>query len=171
MATINEEQIDKINDQLDGIIDYLDAKASMFQNIATQAGNNAQQAIDDAAAELSEDINNKLSDIRQKIIDIFSAQYSIAMEKIAPIESLLNALPISADLGAVVNVLTSVVNIITAPYQPIIDFTTKIIPKVLTLSSKLQTIASYQPSIDIPNVEVPPLEISVEPITATDITG
>lgn len=171
MATINTEQIDKINEQLDGIIEYIDASTSVFQDIATAAGNDAQEAINKAADDLSEKINSQLGQIRQKIIDIFSAQYAIATAKIAPIKSLLDALPISADLGAVVNVLTSVVNILTAPYQPVIEFLTQVIPKVLELSSKLQTIASYQPSIDIPNVEVPPLDISVEPITASDITG
>ena len=171
MSTINTDQIDNINEQLDGIIDYINSYTNTFQDMVNIAGNNAQEAIDNAAADLSNEINEQLSVIRTKIINIFSAQYQIAMEKIAPIQAILEALPISADLGAIVSVLTSVVDIITAPYQPIIEFTTQIIPKVLELSSKLQTIASYRPTIDIPGIEPPEFDISIEPITAEDITG
>lgn len=176
MATINTEQIDKINEQLDGVIDYIDASTSTFEALAKSAGPNAQQVIDDTMADLSANINNQLSLIRGKIVGIFHDQYAKAMEKIAPIEPILSMFPISISLDtscltAIVDALKAMADIITAPYQPVIEFTTQVIPKVLTSSAKLQTIASYQPTLDIPNVEVPPLELSVEPITAGDITG
>ena len=171
MSTINTEQIDKIEQQLDGVITALDSYQNTLQNVANSAGEKAQEAINEAMGQLSEKVNTQLNSIRQKVIDIFSAQYQIAMEKIAPVKALLDALPISADLGAVVSVLTGVVNLVTAPYQPIIEFTTQVIPKVLSISTKIQTIASYQPNFDIPGVEVPPLEINVAPITPGDITG
>lgn len=168
MSTINTEQIDKINAQLEGLINYMDAAAEDIQTAINNASTNAQEVANEKMAELSTKVNEKLSSSREQIINIFHGQYQAAMEKIKPIEPLLN---ISISLDTVVSVVTSIIEIITAPYQPIIEFTTQIIPKVLTLSANLQKIASYQPSINVPGVEVPPLDINVEPITAEDITG
>ena len=176
MSTINTEQLDKLEEQLNGIITYLDSFNETFNDIASSCGANAQAAINEAADKLSEKINTELDIIRTKIINVFHGQYEKAMEKIAPIEPILSMFPISISLStgcltAIVDALTAIKDIIIAPYAPIIEFTTQVIPKVLSLSSKLQTIASYRPSIEIPNVEVPELNISVEPITAGDITG
>lgn len=168
MSTINTEQIDKINAQLEGLINYMDAAAADIETAIKNAGTNAQEVANEKMAELSTKVNEKLSSSREQIINIFHDQYQAAMEKIKPIEPLLN---ISISLDTVVSVVASIIEVITAPYQPIIEFTTQIIPKVLALSTNLQEIASYQPSINVSGVEVPPLDINVEPITAEDITG
>ena len=176
MGTINTEQIDKIEEQLDGVITALDSYQNTLQNIANSAGENAQNAINEAMGKLSDTVNTQLNSIRQKVIDIFSAQYQIALEKIAPVKALMDMFPISISLDvgcltAIYDALVQVKDILTAPYEPIIEFITVVIPKVLSISSKIQTVASYQPSFNIPGVEVPPLEIDVAPITAGDITG
>lgn len=168
MAMINTDALDKINEQLNGLINYMDAYAEEIQTEINNAGSKAQEVADEKMAELSSLMSQKLNIIRGQIIDTFSAQYQVALNKIEPIEPLLN---VSISLDTVVSVVQSIINIITAPYQPIIDFTTQIIPKVMELSANLQTIASYQPSIDVPGVDIPPLEIEVDPITPGDITG
>lgn len=168
MAVINTEAIDKINKQLDGLIEYMDAYSLQIQTEINNAGANAQKVADEQMEELSRNITEKLSTIRGQIIDIFHSQYQVAMEKIKPIEPLLN---ITISLDTVVDVVKSIIEIMTAPYQPIIEFTTQIIPKVVELSNNLQKIASYQPNIEVQGVDIPTLNINVDPITPGDITG
>lgn len=168
MSTINTEALDNINAQLDGVIVYMDKFSEDLSKASDGAGSKAQEIVNQKVGELSEAVEAKLLDIREDVVKTFSGQYKIALAKIEPIKPLLN---VSLSLDTVVSVVKSIITIITAPYQPIIEFTTEVIPKVLEISAKLQTIASYKPSVDVPNVEVPPLSVNVPPITASDITG
>ena len=169
MATINLEMIDKINQQLDGITDYIDEYMLVIEDDIKNAGDKAQVVANEKMELLSTNITQKLQPIREKIINIFKAQYQSGLEKIKPIEPLLN---VSLSIDTVVSVVQSIINIIIAPYQPIIEFTTQVIPKVVELSNNMQRIANYQPNIpEIPNVEIPPLNVEIEPITPADITG
>lgn len=168
MATINTEAIDKINEQLNGFTEYIDAYMVDLQKEIENAGESAQEVLNEKMNVLSTQLTQELNPVRQKIIDIFKSQYQSALEKIKPIEPLLN---VSLSLDTVVSVVKSIINILTAPYQPIIEFTTEVIPKVLELSANLQKVANYKPSLNVPNVEVPPLQIDIEPISPSDITG
>ena len=134
----------------------------------TTAGETAQALVDKKMEELSASVEDKLLDVRGKVVKTFSEQYKIALQQLEPIKPLMN---ISISLDTVVSIVESIISVITAPYQPIIEFTTEVIPKVIEISNKLQTIASYKPSVGIPNVSVPPLNVNVPPITAKDITG
>ena len=168
MATINTDSLDKINAQLDGIIVYMDKFSEDLSKLQTTAGETTQALVDKKMEELSASVEGKLLDVRAKVVKTFSEQYKIALQKLEPIKPLMN---VSISLDTVVSVVKSIINVITAPYQPIIEFTTEVIPKVIEISNKLQTIASYKPSVDVPNVDVPPLNVNVPPITAKDITG
>lgn len=168
MATISLKYLEKINEQLDGIIVYIDAYSTALQKEINSAGRYAQKIADEEMAKLSESASEKLNIIRDKVIDIFKAQYQSAMERVKPIEPLLNA---DVSLDTVVEIVKSIIAILAAPYQPMIDFISTAVPLVLEISDKIQTIATYQPTIEAPGVEIPPLEIKVEPITPGDITG
>ena len=169
MSTINTEMIDKLNAEINGVLTYADVITADINNEFEYAKNNTQELLNEKMAELGDKIIEKAEPIRQKIINIFSAQYQSALEKIEPIEPLLN---MSISLDTVVDAVKSIIEIITAPYQPIIEFTTEVIPKVLELSNNLQKLASYTPDINVPEgVEIPPLNIEIQPITPGDITG
>lgn len=169
MATINIEMIDKINEQLKGITSYLDEYCLAIQSEIDDAGEQAQEILNEKMDELGENLTEKLEPIREKIIDIFRKQYQKAMEKLSPIEPLLN---ISLSIDTVVSVVENIIKIITAPYQPLIEFISQVIPKVLELSDNLQKVANYQPQIPLPpNITMPPLNVDIEPITPSDITG
>ena len=177
MATINTNQLDKINAQLEGIISYLDNYCALVQEEIDGAGDKAQELINVKMAELSANIQSKADPIRAKIISIFKYQYAKATEKIAPVKTLMDMFPISISLDlscltAIYDALVAAKDILIAPYQPVIEFTTQVVPKVLELSSNLQTLASYSPSITLPEgVTMPSLSVTIEPITAGDIMG
>lgn len=169
MGLLNVEVIDNINAQIEGIIDYADNKTKVINKKIASETANAQAILDAEIDKLGEKISEKGSDVRNKAVDVLKAQYQTALEMIKPIEPLLN---VSLSLDTVVNVVKSIIEVITAPYQPIIDFTTEVIPKVQELGTNLQELATYQPNIQAPEgVDVPSININIEPITPADITG
>lgn len=168
MSIINTTYIDNINAQLEDCITYLDNTFGNLSAFTNKSQEELQEYVDNQATIVSEQLNKELNDVRGKIVSVFSSQYQIALEKIKPIEPLIN---MEISLDTIVEVVKSIIQIITAPYQPIIEFTTEIIPKVLELSNNIQKVATYQPKIDIPGITPPQLTIEVEPITAKDITG
>lgn len=169
MGLLNVEVIDKINAQIEGIIDYADNKTEVINKKIASNTANAQTILDAEMDKLGEKISEKGTDVRNKAVDVLKAQYQTALEMIKPIEPLLN---VSLSLDTVVSVVKSIIEVITAPYQPIIDFTTEVIPKVQELGTNLQELATYQPNIQAPEgVDVPSISINIEPITPADITG
>lgn len=169
MSLMNTEVIDNINKQIEAVITTADNICDVINEEIAGKQSQAQDIVNKKVAELSDTINEKGNDIRNNIVDVFSSQYQSALKMIEPIEPLLN---ISITPNTVVSVVTSIVSIITKPYQPIIEFTTILIPKVLELSENLQKLATYQPQINVPEgVTIPSITIDIEPITASDITG
>lgn len=169
MSVINTNQIDKFNNQLESITDTLDGYFADLQKQIDNSSNNVQNILDESCKDISDKITEQLAPIRQQIINIFKGQYTIIEEKISPILPLVNA---SVSLDTVVDIVTSIIAIITAPYQPYIQITTQLIPLVLELSSNIQKIVNYSPKINLPDgIVMPNLEIDIEPITAEDITG
>lgn len=169
MALMNTEVIDKINEQIDGIIAYADNITDLINEEIAATQGVAQEFIDEKAQELSEEISEKGAYIREKIVEIFKAQYQSALEKVKPIQELVN---MQLSMDTILTVVQSIINIIAAPYQPIIEFTTQVVPKVIELSNNLQKLASYQPNINLPDgIQPPKMDIEIEPITAADITG
>lgn len=169
MGLLNTEVIDNINAQIEGIITYADNKTEVINKKIANNTANAQDVLDAEMDKLGEKISEKGTDVRNKAVDVLRAQYQTALEMIKPIEPLLN---VSLSIDTVVSVVKSIIEIITAPYQPIIDFTTEVIPKVQELGTNLQELATYQPNIQAPEgVDVPSISINIEPITPSDITG
>lgn len=169
MGLLNVEVIDNINAQIEGIIDYADNKTEVINKKIASNTVNAQAILDAEMDKLGEKISEKGTDVRNKAVDVLKAQYQTALEMIKPIEPLLN---VSLSLDTVVSVVKSIIEVITAPYQPIIDFTTEVIPKVQELGTNLQELSTYQPNIQAPEgVDVPSISINIEPITPADITG
>lgn len=174
MATINVEMIDKLNAEIEGVTSYADVIVKEINNKIAVDEDKAQQFIDKKMTELSKKMTEKAEPIRQKIIDIFSAQYQSALEKLKPIMPLVEAAQGSISLDTVVDVVKSILAVLITPYQPIIEFTLTVMPKVLELSANLQKLASYQPQINIPDgsvITIPPLNVEIEPITTGDIMG
>lgn len=169
MSLLNTEIIDNINNQIEGVMLYADNITDLINQEIANKQDQAQVIINSKIDELSTKISEKGNEIRNKTVDIFSAQYQSALEKIKPIEPLLNA---SVTPDTIVNVVKSIIAVLTAPYQPIIEFTIEVIPKVIQLSNNLQKLITYQPNINVPEgVNIPPLTINIEPITPQDIIG
>ena len=177
MAVVNIEQLDKINEQLEGIRTSLD---DLFENIQRQIDKTktiTQDEIDKSGEFVSEKLNTQLNLIRNKIIDIFHSQVEVIRTKIAPIEPIISMFPISVSLDTgcltnIVDALTAIKDIIIAPYEPYIEFITVIVPKIITLSNNIQTLATYEPSLILPEGITPPtISVSVQPITEQDILG
>lgn len=179
------EILDKIDEQLDGVISYMDNLTELLNEEIEKHREEAQEFVNEKASEFSAKLTEKLQPIRDKIVDIFSSQFAIVKEKVdtytAPISSFVTidwstgtVTPnIPVNLGDVVNAVKGIIMMLIP--SPAIEFAlkmvTEIFPKIATISTKIQTIATYQPQIDIPDVEMPPLTVDVAPITLGDIIG
>lgn len=169
MALLNTEIIDKLNSQIEGVIAFADNMTESINQGLERTNEVAQDYVDQKGAELGAKISEKGNEIRDKAVEIFSAQYQSALEKLKPIEPLVNA---DVSLDTVVDIVKSIIAVITAPYQPVIDFTLEVIPKVLQLSNNILTLATYRPDIKLPPGVTPPeIPIDIKPITIQDITG
>jgi hypothetical protein len=161
MATINEEAIDKINDQLKALITYCDSKTAPLNN-------KSQPTVDAEMEKISIFITEKLKNIKdKKIVPPLKAKF----ETVQPIIDLLKPLvefSLSPDPGVLLEAIQLIIGAITVPYQPAVDFTTVLTPKVLELDANIQAVATYQPTIE--GATVPPLDIDVS-LSISDITG
>lgn len=161
MATINTEAIDKINDQLEALITYCDAKTALLNN-------KSQPTVDAEMEKISLFITEKLQNIKdEKIVPPLKAKF----ESVQPIIDLLKPLAefsLSADPGVLLQAIQLIIGVITAPYQPAVDFITVLVPKVTELATNIQTVATYQPTVE--GATVPPLDIDVS-LSLSDITG
>lgn len=167
MSVINEKQLDNINKQLEGVTQSLDKVFADLEKRLANGNKVAQGEIDKVGEQVSEKLQVQTDKIRAKIIDIFSSQTTVIKEKIKPIEPLLN---VSLSLDTVVSVVKSIIDIITAPYNPYIEYISNIMPKITELSDNLQKIANYTPNVTLPEGITPPkINVKIEPITAKDI--
>lgn len=179
------EILDKIDEQLDGITSYMDNLTELLNEELTEKRDQAQAIVNEKMTEFSSKLTDKLQPLRDKLVAIFSAQFAVVKEKveayIAPISAFVTIdwstgtvtpnIPTNpADLANVVTGLI-LMFIPTPAIEFAVKFATEIYPKILVISNKIQTIATYQPQIEIPDIEVPPLDVNVEPITLADITG
>lgn len=169
MALLNTEIIDKLNLQIEGVIAFADNMTETINQCLERTNEVAQDYVDQKGAELGAKISEKGNEIRDKAVEIFSAQYQSALEKLKPIEPLVNA---NVTPDNVVNIVKSIIAVVIAPYQPIIDFTVEVIPKILQLSNNIVALAAYRPAINLPPGVTPPeIPIDIKPITIQDITG
>lgn len=170
MTVVNTDYLDKINEQLSGITDLLDKYCEEIQKGVDTLKDQSQDFLDEKMEELGDKATEKLAPVRQGIIDALKPQVETIKAKIAPIEAIMNALPPSADLGALVSIVTDIATVLIQPYQPYIDLLTILPPKVTELSNNIQAIVNYSPNITVPTgVTVPTPNISCEPITPSDI--
>ena len=158
MSTLGNN-LDKINKELEGVNHYLDKVVSDFDK-------KSQAYVDAKWAAINAEIEAKLNKIKDiKIVPPLHAQYEHALASIALLKPLVELSIV--DLPSVIDGLLKVVAIITAPYQPAIDFITEIAPKVVELGENLVEVATYQPPT-IEGVEIPPLDIDIT-LTMDDI--
>ncbi len=169
MAVFNTEIIDKMNDQIQGVLSFADNWTEAINEGLARTNEQAQDYVDQKGAELGAKISEKGNEIRDKAVEIFSAQYQSALEKIKPLQPLVNA---NVTPDSVVDIVKTMLSIMIAPYQPAIDFTVELVPKVLELSNNILTLAAYRPDLQLPEgVNPPEIPIDIKPITIADITG
>lgn len=179
-----EVMLDKIDTQLDGVISYMDNLTDLLNQEIEAHREIAQEIVNEKVQEFSTKLTNKLQPIRDKITDIFSSQFAVVKEKvnnyIAPISAFVTInwangtiTPNIPSIDDLLNVVTGIISMLvpTAAVEFAAKFATKIFPKILTVSNKIQTIATYKPQIDVPDIEVPPLDVNIDPITLQDIMG
>lgn len=166
MSIVPLETLDNINEQLENIIDLLDGYQDELQKLVDQDSEIAQQKINELMEKIGDRISEKLKPVRDKAESALKPPLEKAKVIVEPIKQILDLLPINPDLSAIVEVLTIALDIITKPYQPLIDLITQIPPKVAQLNDNIQTIANYQIRVDTSksHLTVPPLDIDIEPI-------
>ena len=158
MSTLGNN-LDKINKELEGVNDYLDKVVSDFDK-------KSQAYVDAKWTAINTEVEAKLNKIKDiKIVPPLHAQYEHALASIALLKPLVELSIV--DLPSVIDGLTKIISIVTAPYQPAIDFITEIAPKVVELGENLVEVATYQPPT-IEGVEIPPLDINIS-LTMDDI--
>ena len=159
MSTLGTN-LDKINEQLIGITDYIDVYTADFEG-------KSQDYIDSKMEVLSNDITEKLTDIKtKKIVPPVKKQYQQALAVVSLLQPLVS-LSVT-DLPSVITAVTKIISIITAPYQPAIDLIAEVAPKLVTLNNNIQTVATYQPTVN--GVDVPPLDVDIS-LSMSDITS
>lgn len=177
--------LDEISKQLDGVTLYMDNLTEQLNKEIKNKSEQAQEIVDSKMEEFSNKLTSKLQPIRNKIVNIFASQFSVVKEKvekfIAPISPFVSidwstgviTPNIPTNPNELPKVLTGMISMLIP--SPAIEFAakfaTQLFPKIQVISNKIQQIATYQPKVETPDVEVPSLSVNVEPITIGDITG
>lgn len=180
------KSLDNIDDQLDGIIKFLNDNSTFLQDLANSAGEKAQDVINDTMEDLSDRVSDKLKPLRDKLVGVLHSQYAEVQSKlnsyIAPISSFVTidwttgqVTPnISADINAIKSFAEGIIQMLvpSPAVMFVVDFSTQVMPKVTSISNKIVAISTYQLEIpELPDITIPPLDIDVDPITLSDITG
>lgn len=184
MSSVSQQQVQDITNQINSIATWMDDFASSLEALCDEDSNPAQKIVDDLADDylqplidekfqlLETAVNNKLAEIREQIIVLFRSQYQSAQDYMDVLQPLVDALSLNpSSIAAVWNVVKEVLEYLTGPYGKMAASLADIVQAALSLSSALVNVASHIPSISIPDVTIPTLNIHVDPITAQDITG
>ena len=167
--------LDKINEQLTGITDYIDGYVSNFDG-KTQPYVDAQMDI------LETEVSGKLNSVKNiKIVPPLHNQYENSLATIEHFQPLIDFIlaltELTIDPESIVTAVNTIkdglidtLGIITAPYQPAIDFGLEIVPKVAELGENLVEVATYQPPA-VEGVTIPPLDIDIILTMDDIITG
>lgn len=172
MGAIDTSTLDAINEQLEGLIDSIDYRMHKIEVIIKNADKSAQKEIDNEIEETRAQITIKLNDIRKKVINFMKPQVQTITEKVQPLIPLWKILQGETTLDPLnlVKPIIDICKVLTAPYQPYLDLATEVNPKLIQLSNNMQEVANYKPTIEVPEgVNVPSLNINIEPITPADI--
>lgn len=173
MATINTDQLDKINEQLEGVLTMLDDYCEEIQKQIDVAPDKAQEILDAKMQQISDSLQERGNTIRQRCINFLKPQMAKIKEKIKPILPLVELLQggIKPDFGAIIETLMLIIEILIAPYQPYIDFITQLPPKLITLSNNLMKLATWRPNLRPPKegIVIPTPKVEIKEITMGDI--
>lgn len=179
------EILDKIDTQLDGVLSYLNNLTDLINEEIAQNVDNAQNIINEKVEQMSEKLTDKLQPIRDNIVSIFSSQVKVVKEKleeyIQPISAFVTinwatgsiTLNVPLDPNEIIDVVKGIILMLipSSAIEFVTKFVTEVFPKISSISSKIQDIANYTPSITVPDVTVPPLNVNIAPITLADIMG
>lgn len=180
-----EAILQKIDKQLDGVVSYMDNLTEILNQELKEKRDEAQEIVNEKVGELSEKLTEKLEPIRDKIIDIFSSQIQVVKDKlnkyIEPISAFVTidwstgtiTPNIPSNLSDVIDALKGIILMLVPnpAVEYVVRFATDIFPLIQSISNKILQIATYTPEIDIPGIEMPPLDVNILPITLEDILG
>lgn len=168
-------KIDQINLALENITDTVKDNLEFVLKQKGEYNKEIQKKIDEKLIILSDKINAKLEVYRQDVIDCLKEQYLSSQYIMAFITPLINAEPSPENY---LNLIKSIIGIITKPYEPIVQFITGLSPKLEELTKNINELATLSLQIQqemisqkIPNYDYSKLQIKIEPITMKDITG
>ena len=184
MSSVSQQQVTDITNQINAIATWMDDFCSGLEALCDEDSNPAQKVIDNLTEDyiqplinekfqlLENQVNAKLAEIRGQVILLFRSQYQSSQEYMQVLQPLVDAISLNpAAIGDVWNVVKSILEYITGPYGKMAASLTDIVSAALSLSSALVNVATHVPTISIPDVTIPTLNIHVDPITAQDITG
>lgn len=166
--------LDDLNNTLDNIVTFIDNSFSNLEDLNDESPSVIQKEIDKICEKISIKGTDKLNNIRDNVVDVLHNKYASANEVISTLQPIVEAK--IEDLGAVISVLTKIIEIYTKPYSNavkyIAEFTTEVTPKLLDITDKLAYIYLMKDNISVPmntNVNFDKLNITMKPITIDDI--
>lgn len=184
MSSVSQQQVTDLTNQINAIATWMDDFCSGLEALCDEAQNPAQKVVDNLTEDyiqplvnekfqlLETNVNAKLAEIRGQVILLFRSQYQSSQQYMQMLQPLVDALSLNPSaITEVWDVLKTVIEYLTGSYGKMAASLADIVQAALSLSSALVNVATHVPTISIPDVTIPTLNIHVDPITAQDITG
>ena len=153
--------IDSAIEQIKSVESFLDEKFLQLQG-------KTQEVVDEIIVnDINPTVNELLNDIRESIINSGKACYNSFVKLQQKIEPVASANP--TNLTSVIDFCLAVKDFLVTAYESITQFITKLTLKLAELTSAISSIVAYRPPIV--GINFDKLDIKMEPISLSDITG
>lgn len=153
--------IDSTIEQLNAIKTSLDAQFLRLQGAT-------QEAVDDIIVnEINPTINSLLAKIRAQVISSGQTMYSQYQKLTQTITPVVESNP--TNLSSVINFCLAVKDFLVVAYETLSNFLVELTSKLVQLNLAIASIVAYTPPIT--GVNFDKLDIKMEPIQLSDITG
>ena len=170
MEVINTKVIDKIDEQVQGLKDYLDNSLGLLKKMQEDGETIVQAEVDEAIDQVEERINNYLQEIRDRVVKTFNELYH---NTLAQYTALLELMQVPSSLEELFQWVGKVIEYFfpQTKVAKLVFALADVLVKVANISNNILQIASYQSPINIPNIVIRPLNIQIDPIDPSEITG
>lgn len=160
------KKIDDFNDVLSGLNTLILASLRELE----QLDGIAQDKIDDYCIRISEKINAELSEKRSELVKGLKQAYLSSNEVINELEPLVES--DITDLPSVINAVNKIIGFLSGPYKTAVEFLIILRPKLKILAANLNDLMDIKDKIPVVGIyNYDKLNIYIEPITISDITG
>ena len=183
-------------DDFNNILSSINTLALSSLQGLSELDNIGQDMIDDYCIRISEQINEELDKKRTELISGLTKSYTASLGilqeaidlgilkknddgtyTIVPIANIPTSpedilTEIANRIPTIIKICNKVINFIAGPYAMVANFVIELTPKLATLTTNINNLATIKDSIPpVGNYNYDKLNIYVEPITIDDITG